>query len=261
MRVFSVTNETTGAYYGEDHFYPFNEVGISEDTFHIKVPNGFLEGDLDTMKLKAHMEHASLDVTMHSVGNVLYNGGAGMFPVLGITVHQYSIPELVTKGTITIDGKTYEVNGISWFDRQWQQAATTMSASAGKFRWTWMDLNLDCGEYISLWSVVNLETNAENAWATILHKDGSQTVAAMEPLTRNQSEYWKSPVSNQNYPTRWLVNIPEMDTRLEVTASPKEQEIASAHIPKYEAASTVKGTYKGNETAGYCYVELVGAFK
>lgn len=257
---FSVTDETTKTYYGEDHFYSFDEIEILEDKFYIKVPNGAMSGDLETMKLEARMANASLDITMKPVGNIIYNGGSGIFSLLGIKVHQYSIPNLQTEGTIKIDDKSYSISGKSWFDRQWQQTTKSMAASVGKFRWTWMDLNLDSGEYISLWSVVNLETNVENSWATVLHTDGSQTVTTMESLTENQFDYWKSPVSKQNYPTKWNVKLPEIDAYFEITASQKEQEIVSQFINKYEAASKVEGTYKGNPVSGYCYVELVGLF-
>ena len=67
-------------------------------------------------------------------------------------------------------------------------------------------------------------------------------------------------MSGQNYPTHWIIEIPEVDARLDVTAVMKEQEIASKFINKYEAVSRIKGTYKGKETTGYCYVELLGDF-
>lgn len=259
--VFSVTDETTGEYFGEDHFYPMEMVKMKEDGFGITVPDGCMEGDMEHMTLKAWMEKASIELDMVPSGDVIYNGGTGIFPVFGIRVHQYSIPGIQGKGTITIDGKSYDVDGLVWFDRQWQQAEFQMSASSGKFHWTWMDINLDCGEYISLWSTQNLESGEEHAWATVLHKDGTQTVAAMEPMSKNESQHWKSPATNQNYPTHWKVVIPELDAVLEVAATPKEQEIVSKFISKYEAASKVTGTYMGKDAAGYCYVELVGMFQ
>ncbi len=258
---FSVTDETTGEYYGEDHFYPFEQVQISDDTFVIKVPNGEMIGDLKEMKLKAHMENASVEVIMHPVGEIIYNGGAGLFSVCGIQVHQYSIPKLMTDGTMTINGKTYEIkDGQSWFDRQWQQAPRGMSASAGRFRWAWMDINLDSGDYMSLWSTEDMQTGEEHSWATILHADGSQSVATMEPLSKNRRDYWESPVSKQKYPTNWTITLPQFDTCLEVTASPREQEIVSKFINKYEAASKVTGTFNGKKVSGHCYIELVGDY-
>lgn len=40
----------------------------------------------------------------------------------------------------------------------------------------------------------------------------------------------------------------------------KEQEIASTikFLNKYEGASTVEGTYKGEKVKGYTYVEMLG---
>ncbi len=258
---FSVTDETTGEYYGEDHFFPFDLVDIADDRFSIKVPNGRMEGDLSQMKLSACMENASVEVTMRPVGEVLYNGGAGLFSVCGINVHQYSIPKMLTEGTLTIGGKTFVISGgQSWFDRQWQQAPSGMSASAGRFRWAWMDINLESGDCMSLWSTEDMQTGEEHSWATILHANGNQSVATMEPLSAKRSEYWESPASKQKYPTHWVVDLPEFDTHLQVTASPKEQEIVSEFINKYEAASKVSGTFMGAAAEGFCYIELVGDY-
>ena len=258
---FSITDETARKYYGKDQFYPMAMTKMGKEPFSIQVPGGYMGGDLNEMKITAQMEQAAIDVTLIPEGSVLYNGGAGIFGINGITVHQYSIPKIRTSGTIVLDGETYEFNdGVSWFDRQWQQADYNISDSANMFRWTWMDLNLDCGDSISLWSTQLIGSGEEHAWATILHADGSQTTANMTPLTRSQSDFWKSSVSGQNYPTRWLVEIPEVDAKLEVVAVMKEQEIASQFINKYEAASKITGTYKGKPAAGHCYVELLGDF-
>ncbi|MBU3100843.1 MULTISPECIES: lipocalin family protein [Clostridium] len=256
--VFSITDETTGFYYGEDKVFPLSLAEISETEFSIKAPNGFMSGDLNQMHVQATMPCGKVDVTLNPVGYALYNGSTGYFPMLNMNIHQYSLPTLATTGTITIEDKTYEINGTSWFDRQWQNQSIDIGG-----HWSWMDINLDNGDKISLWDTVEDSTGNETAWATILHPDGSQTVTAVEPLSIGQSDYWLSQKSGQKYPTHWMVKIPTLDACLEVTPCPKEQEIVSQHeaLHKYEGASSVKGTYRGKETTGYCYVELVGSWK
>lgn len=260
----SITDETTGWYYADDKIFPLEmaeitEIGDGADKkFCIKVPNGCFLGNLDTLHVEAEMPHGSINVDMKAYGTVIYNAGSGNFPtILGENFNQYSVPNMVTNGTLTLDDKTYNVSGKSWFDRQWQNEGSNLGA---KWNWSWMDINLDNGDVISLWDMRDITHETNYAWATILHPDGSQTVAAMEPLTESASDYWTSTESGQKYPTHWIVKIPDLDAALEVTSVIKEQEIVSQvpFLNKYEGASTVKGTYKGKEITGYCYVELLG---
>ncbi|MFI1029956.1 hypothetical protein [Streptomyces sp. NPDC020951] len=54
-------------------------------------------------------------------------------------------------------------------------------------------------------------------------------------------------------------DVGALDAELEVTPFPREQELAPNQVLAcYEAASSVRGTYRGKETTGYSYVELVG---
>ena len=256
--VVSITDETTGWYYGDDIFVPVSDIEISEESLNIKMPNGQMSGNLEKMLFKAEIPNGSVDIVAKPVGLPIYNSGTGYFPLLDMKVHQYSIPTMETSGSITIEGHTYEINCTSWFDRQWQNQVSGING-----HWTWMDLNLDNGDKLSLWNVVDDATNIETAWATVLHEDGTQSVVTVEPLKNGESEYWTSEKSNQKYPTQWIVKIPEYDACLKVISSPKEQEIVSAMptLNKYEGASKVSGTYRGKEVKGYCYVELVGYWR
>jgi predicted secreted hydrolase len=193
---------------------------------------------------------------------VLYNGGTGLFPMLGMDVHQYSLPTLETSGTVTIEDRAYRISdGTSWFDRQWQNLAPSPEGKPLNGKWAWMDLNLDNGDRISLWSADD-PSGDNNSWVTILHPGGGQTVTAIEPLSAGESDHWFSPASGKRYPTHWTVKIPAFDAELEVTPHPRAQELVpNQALAYYEAASSVHGTYLGKETTGYCYVELVGQWQ
>ena len=91
--------------------------------------------------------------------------------------------------------------------------------------------------------------------------DGTQRVVSVEPFMEKSKQFWKSPASGQNYPVHCFVKIPELNAELEVKPIPIEQEIASEHISKYEAASEISGTYKSQKCSGFCYIEYVGIFK
>ena len=252
----SITNETTGWYSGEDIIIPLELCEVSDNEFNIKAPNGFMTGNYEKMTISATMPSGGISATLLAEGYPLFNGGTGRIPLLGMDVHQYSLPTLKTTGTITIEGKEYAIEGDTWFDRQWQIQDKDITTA----NWSWMDINLDNGEKISLWDSLDREAGDERAWATIMQTDGTLTLTSVKNFSEGASDFWKSPKTGNTYPTHWVIEIADFDAVLEVSPSPREQEIASMipFLNKYEGASFVKGTYKGKEVSGYCYVELVG---
>lgn len=252
---FSVTNETTGFYDGTDEAFPLLRVKKDKNGFGYTTPTGHMRGDMDHMSLEAHMKSADVKLEMKAVSYPLYNCETGIFDFLGLHIHQYSIPAYDAKGTMRIDNKNYEVDGYVWFDRQWQVQGETFPG-----KWSWMDINLECGDRMSIWDGVAPDGTVKS-WATILHEDGSLTVTDIETFEKTTFDHWKSEKSGNTYPGRWLVRIPAMDAELEVVPVIRDQEIAKMKgLAHYEGASTVKGTYKGAPASGYSYVELVGGW-
>ena len=257
--VASITDETTGWYSAGDMLLPYTGEGETADGINYSLPNGAMHITPDGIEAKATLKNGSLDLQMTPVSPTLYNGGTGIFPLLGMTIHEYSVPVMKTTGSITMDGKTYKIDGNGWFDRQWQDNAPAGSPDA---TWSWMGLRLDNGDSISLWSAFDGAIGKDRAWATVLHPDGSQTVAAVEP-SLGAADEWTSEESGNTYPTRWSVSIPALDVQLDVLPAPRHQEIISVapYLTKYEGASTVTGSYGGEPITGYGYVELVGVWK
>lgn len=259
----SITNETTTWYSADDIVIPIDRATIAAVGFDIEMPNGRLWGTLDNLRVRAELAdgRGAVEIEAHAASPVIFNGGAGVFPLIDMTIHQYSVPRLKARGTFTIDGKTSYVEGVAWFDRQWQDQDGKVGVESD-FKWSWMDINLDNGDAVSLWSAPTTLGGEERAWATILHADGSQSVAAVEPGL-GARDIWHSQKSGARYPTRWTVRIPAMDAELEVVPSPREQEFVSQHpaLNKYEGASSMVGTWRGKPAKGFGYVELVGVWR
>ena len=146
---------------------------LSDGGFDIEMPNGRMWGTLDKLRIRAELAGGKGEAEIETSGAspVIFNGGTGIFPLIGMTIHQYSVPRLAARGTITMEGKTRNVEGV-WFDRQWQDQDIAVSADPA-FKWSWMDINLDNGDAVSLWSAPAAFGGEERAWATILHADGS----------------------------------------------------------------------------------------
>ena len=250
--VVSITDETTGWYGVQHSFHPIFRANARTDRLLVKAPSSSLSGTLDELHARARIKGASIDVTLKAVGHPLYNRGTGRFGLLGMDIFQYSIPTMEATGSLTIDGREFPVSGVSWFDRQWQK----QPLGPPRGRWTWMDLNLSNGWRISLWDATGPDGKSE-AWVTVIDESGKHVVADLVPLSEDACEYWLSPQSGSRFPTQWRVRVHALDTQLEVTAKPREQEVMGLQA-RYEGASSVRGTVRGEKVSGYCYVEMVG---
>jgi predicted secreted hydrolase len=223
----------------------------------VRMPNATLSGTLNDMHITATLPQGSLDLRLSAKGAAMYGNGTGLFPFLGGSSYYYSLPNLETSGSLTLNGETGKVTGTSWLDRQWGAWDWTQLS-----RWTWMAVQLDNGEYLNLWDLFS--TAGEQHWATVLHRDGSESIVSVTPLAKDATDFQTSPTTGQRYAGKWTVQIPSLKARLTVTATPTLQEIqAGAPFSPgiNEAASTVTGTYQGEPVNGKVYVEQFGIWK
>lgn len=251
--IVSVTDETTGHFYAQDEIYPASQVEVAEGRLDISMPNGHLAGDWDKMRIRREAPGLVIDTETTAVGYPIYSKGTGSFRLLEIDVHHYSVPYLRTTGTLTVEGRRYDITGrgYTWFDRGWQNFNP-----AATIKLSWLGIHLDNGEVISLYDTD--VPGQEESWATVLHPDGSQTFTPVETL--GASGFWLSERSGQYYPAHWEARIPEYDAVLDITPVPREQEVV-ATVPmlhRYEAASVVAGTWGGREVKGHACAHLIG---
>jgi hypothetical protein len=252
---FAVTDVTAGWY--KNYMLPVDpeDYRWSSTGLDISAPGLKWTGNAEKMTVKLTVPWGSLDVTLTSQGPTLYYGGTGVFPILGDTNYEYAFPNMRTTGTLTIDGKAQRVTGTSWLDRQWGPTPDDPS-----LHWTWMNLNLPNGDAVAIWDIRG--DKGGNAFATVVRRDGSHEVVAVEPVAKHADRFWTSPASGQKYPTRWRINIPALSAHLTVTITgTKNQEFAEGENGRLEGTAAYTGTYKGTKVSGKNYVELIGNWK
>lgn len=262
--VLSITDETKIIYRHEDRFYKARSGEVAKEGLSIRTSQDIVEGDLDMMHIATSMESGSVDLTLRGTGYPLFNLCTGYFDIAGLPNYQYSFPHMKATGMLTLDGTQYPIDGMVWLDRQFAGRPKGRKLENGyNCKWVWMNLLFDNHpDSISLFGVTNLETKKENCWATVLHANGTQSGAGVDPMIQNSFDVWESPQTGMRYPTGWKVAIPEWDTQLTVKSILDEQEIAAKNAAgrKYEAASSVLGKHKGQEVTGHCCLELVGGW-
>jgi predicted secreted hydrolase len=253
----AINDVTAGKYYTQQVAYKPGQFSVSTTKLDVRMPDATLSGPMKDMHLTATLPQGRLDLRLKAKGPVIYDNGTGLFPFLKGSSYYYSLPNLQTSGTLTIGSKTSRITGQSWLDRQWGTWDWTQL-----HRWTWMAIQLHNGEFINLWDLFS--TQGEQHWATVLHRDGSESLASVSPVAKHATHFATSPTTGQRYAGKWTVEIPSLKTRLTVTATPTLQEI-QAKAPFSpginEAVSTVRGTYQGKHNTGHAFVEQLGIWK
>ena len=256
----SFVNQTTGFYRAQEDIYPLSAIEISSDNLDIRTPDFILKGDLDKMQVRGSIPGVSVDVTVKRTTAVLHTFATGHFQWLDVEQFDYALPNMETEGTIEIEGESFAVSGPSWFDRQYGPLPGFFKDGGPKdsMKWLWMNLQLSNGEYFSLIETTEFHEKRLTIFVTGINDEGAHLLARVNPIEK--LDYWKSPVTGQNYATRFKIQIPSLDARFEVTCTPKEQEIVSklGGLNKYEGAADVTGTYRGEPVTGVTYVEMAG---
>jgi hypothetical protein len=253
----SVLDSVSGRSLSEEQDYKVSETTFSTTSLDVQTPSGGLSGDASAMHVTGHFQQISVDLTLAHQGPLLANLGTGILPFYGEINYEYALPSMKTVGSVVVDGKRYQVDGVSWFDRQWGQMAPSFWAH---MKWSWMGISLDNGDRISLWDII--DGDKEHAFATLLHPDGRHEIVDVEPLAQGATSIWTSGATDHRYPTHWVVSIPTLKARLRVEPLVREQEFVSPiGVHKYEGASKVAGEMQGEPATGHAVVELVGDWK
>src|SRR5258708_14340374 len=175
----SVLDPVSGRSLAEEKDYKAFETTLSTASLDVQTPSGGLTGDASAMHVTGRFQRINVDLTLAHQGPLLANLGTGILPFYGDINYEYTLPTMKTAGSVVIDGNRYEVDGVSWFDRQWGRMAPSFWQH---MLWSWMGISLDNGDRISLWEII--DGDQEHAFATMLHPDARHEVVDVDPLAK-----------------------------------------------------------------------------
>ena len=159
-----------------------------------------------------------------------------------------------TTGTLTIDGKTSEVTGASWMDREW----STSALSAEQQGWDWFAIQLGDGRDLMLYRMRLKGGGVDPASSgTLIEADGSSRTLALTDFVITATGSWRSPRSGAGYPSGWRVQVPSAG--IDILARPllADQEL-DVGFRYWEGAVEVTSATDGQRVEGRGYVELTG---
>jgi len=185
----------------------------------------------------------------------LPQGSAGVSrkgPAPAQASYYYSEPQLVTRGTVTVDGRRRAVDGVAWLDHEWSSEYLAADARG----WDWTGVNFDDGGALMAFRI--RDRAGATYWAGGSLRDAAGNVTAFDPdaVAFTPQRSWRSPGTNVDYPVAIRVRAGSVDVMLEPLFDDQELDArGSVGTVYWEGAVTAT---RGGARVGRGYLELTG---
>ena len=208
------------------------------------------------MHIQAAQEEGAIDLTLNTSLPAVLQGERGLDqkgPEPGNASYYYSFPHLITEGTITVEGKTFAVQGLSWKDHEW----STSALGTEQIGWDWFSLQLSNGQSLMYYQLRRRDGMPSPFTSGVLvQPDGATRPLDADDVQLDVLDTWTSPRGG-TYPARWQVRVQSADLNLTITPYLPDQEL-DVSVRYWEGAVRIEGTVAGTTVTGSGYVELTG---
>lgn len=166
----------------------------------------------------------------------------------------YSFTRLRTEGTLTVAGRTWDVRGLSWMDKEF----STSTLGERQVGWDWFSLQLRDGRDLMLYVLRRADGAVDWGSATVVDASGAARYLPADGWTVSPGERWSAP-SGAAYPIEWRVELPGEGLDLRVRAAFPDQENRSELIDglDYWEGAVEVADPEGNRV-GSGYLEMTG---
>ncbi|MGB5345161.1 MAG: lipocalin-like domain-containing protein [Woeseia sp.] len=213
-------------------------------------------GTAGSWQLRAAAQDFAIELSLEALKSPVLQGEKGLSrkSLDGANAsYYYSMPRLRTTGSLRIDDRQFEVNGLSWLDREW----STSALGARQVGWDWFALQLDNGNELMFYQLRRADGSADEASAgSLIMRDGTRLALAHDEVELQASGSWESPRGGR-YPQGWQLRIPSQSIDLRISPVMADQEL-DTFVRYWEGAVDVTGTQGATRVSGRGYVELTG---
>jgi predicted secreted hydrolase len=274
MAHLALSDSESGQFYAFDRFSRDGAhlAGAQATPYHIFLEDWSATGSGPggmQMHLKAAEEDIALDLVLDSLKPPVLQGENGLSQkgdASGNASYYYSLTRMETSGTLRVDGKSYQVHGLSWMDHEFGTSGLDKHAEG----WDWFSIQLDHGYEVMLY-YIRLATPTEKqpgkeAWldsaytrmdGTLVLPDGTSRRLDTDNIAIAVLDSWRSPDTTIRYPAGWHITLPAEGLELEIEPTLPHQELLTAII-YWEGSVQARGTHQGQAVRGHGYVELTG---
>jgi predicted secreted hydrolase len=235
--------------------------GAEEGRLEVWIDNWRLTSVGGEHHLQAQKDGIGLDLTLTPQKPPVLHGEGGYSRKAAaseVASYYYSITRLATRGKLTIAGRTLEVTGTSWFDREFSSEGLAPHQKG----WDWFSLQLSNGADLML-CVMRLKDGTIDpaSSGTLINQEGQTRHLTLADFTIKATGNWKSSHSRATYPAGWQISLPQAGYTLRVKPTLADQELHTGGNPPiiyWEGQATVQGTHNQQAITGQGYVELTG---
>lgn len=171
----------------------------------------------------------------------------------GRASHYFSLTRLRTTGTLTADGRSHEVQGWSWYDREW----FTHQLTEGQTGWDWFSIQLEDQTELMLFRIRAQEGSDEAVFAGT-YVDAGGASKPVETFSLTETAHWTSPETDGRYPVAWRLEIPGLDLVLDAKTNLPHQEMGGPTLVYWEGAMEFQGYRGDSPVVGRGYLEMTG---
>ena len=230
--------------------------GAEADPFRVWLEGWSAASQGKSVRLKASNGSVSINLYLTPTKPIALHGKNGLSQKSadrGNASYYYSQTRLNTKGSITIKGEKFEVQGLSWLDREW----STSALSKDQTGWDWFSLQLSDGREIMLYQL-RLKNGGIDPYSSgsVIERNGTVRHLGVEDFQVKVLDTWESSETGIIYPSRWRIAMPSYNITLNLIPHQQNQELPF-DFTYWEGAVRIEG----KNISGNGYVELTGYTK
>jgi predicted secreted hydrolase len=163
----------------------------------------------------------------------------------GQASYYYSQPFFQARGTVRLEGKTYQVKGQAWLDREW----SSQPLAPDQHGWDWFSLHLASGEKLMLFQLRHADGQHYRA-GTWISANGEPRALGNQDIAMTPVQ--QSRVAGRQLPTRWSLRI--ASEGFDITSEPVQEDAwMDTRFPYWEGPIRFSGSHQG-----VGYLELTG---
>jgi predicted secreted hydrolase len=176
----------------------------------------------------------------------------------GNASYYYSFSRLSTSGTLTVEGKSFQVSGNSWMDHEFSSSFLEPK----QVGWDWFSIQLHSGVDLMLYRMRRADGTADEfSSGSLVSANGEVTQLKHADFTLSPLQTWRSPETSADYPVHWQIELPRLGYRLRVRPAFDQQEMTTdgtTGINYWEGSIEVEGEGPQGSELGRGYLEMTG---
>lgn len=163
----------------------------------------------------------------------------------GQASHYFSNPFLKATGSVTIGGKTLQVNGDAWLDREW----SSQPLAGNQKGWDWFSLRFQGGDKLMLFG---LRSDANQPYKSATWIDADGKTEALQGSALHMQPLRFAAVEGRKIPVEWQIKIPSKNVAITVKAL-NDNSWMNTSISYWEGPVSASGSHRA-----VGYLEMTG---